>query len=106
MASISRNEHDAVVISGAVFRALLDLALDAPVVDGDTADWLAGAYEVKGIGLDLLDPSVRTRVEAALVYAVDRAMRGERSARSGEAEAEGEILVQGAEKVHAFLDAP
>jgi hypothetical protein len=106
MASFARNNNDFVIVSGSVFRAIIDLARESPAIDAEVSHYLDGAYSVKGITLDLLEPSMRTRVRAAITYAAEQAAKGERSSRSGDDAASGDVLVQGAEQICALLDAP
>src|SRR5262245_9819604 len=106
MAPIARNNEDFVIVSGAVFRAIIDLAREWPAIDDDVSYCLDGAYSVKGITLALLDSSMRNRVKAAITYAAEQPAKGERSSRSGDDAASGDVLVQGAERIFALLDAP
>ena len=106
MASISRSQNDSVLVSGAVFRAVVDLAQDWPDIDSEVAWCLDSAYPVKGIALDLLEPTLRERMVSALTFAVAQAVQGERSSRSREDAADGEILVSGAERIRNFFDTP
>ena len=106
MASIARNDADYVIVSGAVFRAIIDLAREWSAIDGDVSAFLDSAYSVKAITLDLLEPSMRNRVKAAITYAAEQAATGERSSRSAYDAARGDVLAQGAERICALLDAP
>ena len=103
MASLSRGRDDAVVIAGAVLRALVDLARDWPGIDDELDQYLFEWSHVGGVGLDLLEHYLRRRTVLALLYACDLAIAGQRSARSGEDAAHGDRLVLGAEAVQAFL---
>jgi hypothetical protein len=104
MAAIVRAPDDAVVVSGSVFRALIDLSLEAPDLEKSLIEWFGQVRDVKGISLNLLDPEIRAEVVSALHYGVSRGMQGERAEASGEDCATGDRLVLGAEKVWAFLD--
>ena len=76
-------------MSGSAFRGLIDLALDWPGTDSELRQYLTEVRAVKGISLNLLDPSRRSLVEDALSYACDQAMQGERSGSSDETCASG-----------------
>jgi hypothetical protein len=54
VASIARSEHDFVIISGAVFRVLVDLALEDLRLPDGAVELLLGVRDVKGVSLDLV----------------------------------------------------
>ena|SRR6266568_4507940 len=103
MTAFSRSPHDGVVVAGAVFRGIMDLARDWPEMNEELARQLDGASAVGSLSLDLLAPELQSLAEAALAYACERAVRGQRSPRSGDDVASGERLILGAESVQAFL---
>ena len=91
------------MIAAAVLRALLDLARDWPGAPDDLEAHFIAWEHAGGVSLNLLAPDMRRLTVLALSYACDRAIAGERSARSGEDAAAGERLIVGAEAVYAFL---
>jgi hypothetical protein len=103
VASLNRGADDAVVIAGAVFRALCDLAAEWPGADDELLRELEVWPVVGGVSLNTLTPELRRHTVTAFSYACERALVGERSAVSGDDAAGGERLILGAEAVHAFL---
>lgn len=90
-------------MSGSAFRGFVDLALDWPGTDSDLNEYLTQVRVVKGISLDLVEPSRRSLLEGSLAFACEQARRGERSARSDETCATGAQLQALADEVAAFL---
>src|SRR2546429_2998396 len=92
-----------VVVEVAVFRGLVDLMLDHPGLDDGAVRLLTDEREVGALTFDLVQPSLREPLEAALAWACDAAAAGKRSPRSGEDVADPERLMAGAEAVRAHL---
>jgi len=63
-------------MSGSAFRGLIDLALDWPGTDSQLRQDLTEVRDVKGISLNLLEPSRRSLVEDALGYACEQGEAG------------------------------
>jgi hypothetical protein len=103
VASIGRTPDDAIVISGAVLRALIDLAREWPGADDQLRAELVAWGHVGGVSLNLLDPELRRLAVLALSYACERAIAGDRSECSDGGAASGERLQLGAEAVQALL---
>jgi hypothetical protein len=79
MASFGRSPQDAVVVSGRVFRALIDLSVEVPGLDQSLVEWFGQVRIAKGISTNLLDWDFRRQVVSALRYGVGRALQGETS---------------------------
>ncbi|HYT40475.1 MAG TPA: hypothetical protein VEN99_13225 [Acidimicrobiia bacterium] len=92
-----------VVVEVAVFRGLVDLMLDDPGLDDGAVKLLTEEREVGALSFDLVKPSLREQLEAALAGACDAAAAGKRSPRSGDEVADPERLMEGAEAVRAHL---
>ena len=103
MASFGVGGHD-VVVEAAVFRGLVDLMLDDPDLDADAVRLLTAERDAGALTLDIVAPPVRSRLEAALARACDRAAAGERSPRSGEGVASTDRLVEGGTAVRALFE--
>jgi len=105
MASFGVGGRD-VVVEAAVFRGLVDLMLDHPGLDADAVRLLTDERDAGALTLDVVDPPARHQLEAALREAAERAIGGQRSARSGEDVAAPDRLVEGGHAVRALFDAP
>jgi hypothetical protein len=93
-----------VVVEAAVFRALVDLMLDDPALDGGAARLLAAERDAGALTFDLVDPPRRGQLEAALRRAADEAIAGRRSPRSGGDAAAADRLAEGGRAVRALFD--
>jgi hypothetical protein len=102
MASIGVRGSD-VVVDVAVYRGLVDLMLDYAGLSEQAARLLSAERDVGTLTLDLLNPSLRDELEAALAWACDAAKAGGRSARSGDDVAAPDRMVEGGRAVAALF---
>jgi hypothetical protein len=105
MASFGVGGHD-VVVEAAVFRGLVDLMLDHPGLDVAAVRLLTDERDAGALTLDVVEPSARHQLEAALQEAAERAIAGDRSSRSGDDVATPDRLIEAGHAVRALFDAP
>ncbi|MCA1843273.1 MAG: hypothetical protein LC792_08805 [Actinobacteria bacterium] len=92
-----------VVVDVAVFRGLVDLMLDYAGLSEGAARLLSAERDVGALTLDIVNPSLRDELEAALAWACDAAKAGGRSARSGDDVAAPDRMVEGGQAVAALF---